>query len=112
MPSRSHSSSVTCGAYGWSRETAVSAANRASALAVSRDSSFTSSMTAEIAVLNANRRPMSSVAFAIVSCVFRASGPFSGDPAGGFSATSLTTRHRRRTNRAIASADSSVHSMS
>ena len=53
-------------------------------------------------MLNANRRPMSSVTFAIVSCAFRASAPPSGSPAGARSATSLTTRQSRRTKRAIA----------
>src|SRR5205823_95560 len=51
-PSRCHSSSAMCGAYGWISETAVSAANRASGAAVSRDSSLASVCTAEIAVLN------------------------------------------------------------
>ena len=50
-PSFSHSSSAMCGAYGWIRLTAVSAAKRAAGSAGSRESSFASSMIAAMAVL-------------------------------------------------------------
>ena len=73
-PSIAHSSSATCGAYGWISETAVSAANRAAGSPGAFESSLTSSITAEIGVLKTNRRSMSSVNRAIVSCALRASG--------------------------------------
>jgi hypothetical protein len=61
LPSRCHSSSVTCGAQGWSSETAVSAAKRAPGAGGSSAMSFTSSITAEIGVWNCIRRSRSSV---------------------------------------------------
>ena len=104
-----HSSSATCGAYGWISETAVSAAKRAagsSRRAV--ESSFTSSITAAIGVLNWKRRPMSSLTRAIVSCALRASAPSPRSlDAARARATSSTTRQRRRTKRDIPSMPSS-----
>ena len=73
-PSAPHSSSATCGAYGCSSETAVSAAKRAAGSSGAFDSSLTSSITAAIGVLKTKRRSMSSVTRAIVSCALRASG--------------------------------------
>ena len=63
-------------------------------------------------MLNAYRRPTSSVTFAIVAWALRVSAPTGASPCGAFSATSLTTRHSRRTNFDIASTPSPVHSMS
>ena len=47
-PSRSQSSSATCGAYVWISETAVSVANRAAASSGAREISLTSSITAAL----------------------------------------------------------------
>ena len=69
-------------------------------------------MTAAIAVLKANRRPMSSVTLAIVAWALRASEPPSGSPVGARSATSETTLQSLRTNRVMPSTLASVHSMS
>ena len=69
----------------------------------SSDSAFTSSITAEIGVWNWNRRSMSSVTFAIVSCALRPSGPSRRAAGGALSATSCTTRHSRRRKRTIPS---------
>ena len=87
-----------CGAYGWIRLTAVSAAKRASGAVGSSDSSFTSTITAEIGVWNWMRRSMSSVTLAIVSCARCVSGP-SPPSDGAASATSCTMRHSRRRKR-------------
>ena len=94
LPSRPHSSSATCGAYGWISETAVSVANRAAGSSGCRWISLTSSITAAIGVWNENRRSMSSVTFAIVraTCVPAAPSPGSPDAA---SACSWAMRQRR-----------------
>src|SRR4029077_5705464 len=98
-PRRSHNSSATCGAYGWSSDTAVSAANRAAGSSGDFDSSLTSSITAAIGVWNCCRRPRSSVTRAIVRWTRRVSGPSPGvTPAGALSATSPTRRQTRRRN--------------
>src|SRR4026207_1540736 len=69
-----------CGAYGWISDTAVSAAKRAPGAAGARPREVTRAITAAIGVLKTNRRPMSSLTFAIVSCVLRTNGPPSPAP--------------------------------
>ena len=99
------------GGYGWIRLSAVSAAKRASGADVSFASSLASSITAAIGVLNWKRRPMSSLARAIVACAFRVSAPASRRDVPD-SATSPTIRHSRRTKRVMPSIPDGVHSMS
>ena len=75
-------------------------------------SSFTSSITAAIAVLNDSRRPMSSVTFAIVSCALRVSAPPPSERVPGLG--SLTARSATAAGRSVPSprTPSSVKSMS
>ena len=90
---------------------ARAAAKRAAGSPGSREIAFTSSITAAIGVFSANRRPMSSVTFAIVSCALRASGVPVVTSLDRPAASSVTRQSRCR-KRTIPSKPESCHSAS